>query len=34
MINSLGKDVLVVGFDGNDDVIKVVKEGKLGVIVV
>lgn len=26
-INSSGKDVLVVGFDGNDDAIKAVKEG-------
>ncbi|MEH7197576.1 ribose ABC transporter substrate-binding protein RbsB [Priestia megaterium] len=32
-INSSGKDVLVVGFDGNDDAIKAVKEGKLGATV-
>lgn len=28
-INSSGRDVLVVGFDGNDDAIKAVKEGRL-----
>lgn len=32
-INSSGKDVIVVGFDGNDDAIKAVKEGKLAATV-
>ncbi len=32
-INSSGKDVLVVGFDGNDDAIKAVKRRKLGATV-
>ncbi|MGA8941577.1 MAG: ribose ABC transporter substrate-binding protein RbsB [Thermoactinomyces sp.] len=29
-INSSGRDILVVGFDGNDDAVKAVKEGRLG----
>lgn len=28
-INSSGRDILVVGFDGNDDALKAVKEGRL-----
>ncbi len=29
-INSSGRDILVVGFDGNDDAIKAVQDGRLG----
>ncbi|KZE63895.1 D-ribose ABC transporter substrate-binding protein [Fictibacillus phosphorivorans] len=32
-INSSGRDVLVVGFDGNDDAVNAVKEGKLAATV-
>ncbi|QQZ11322.1 ribose ABC transporter substrate-binding protein RbsB [Heyndrickxia vini] len=32
-INSSGKDILVVGFDGNDDALKSIKDGKLNATV-
>lgn len=34
VINSIGKDILVIGFDGNKDVFVFIKDGKFLVIVV